>query len=265
MADPRKPLFVIPLDLGTIVSGNVAPGYSVFHLNRPKAAGLVWRSDGNSNVWVRGDFGAIREVDFCALMAANAQAGTTIRLRLGTTQAEVDGTAPYDSGTLAFIDPAITREDGLYHSHLEVGSVQNARWWRIDIGGHTGDFQASTLVLGKKAAPTYLYNQDYEFGVEDFGSIDVTRFGVMDEEPGVIFRALGFTLGWTTEAELEDTFRPMLEKLGGRGAIYVCFTPEATTKRQARTYLGIMRKPPTARGIRKPFTFAQEFEILSPY
>lgn len=265
MADLRKPFFVIPLNLGTLASGNVASGYAIAHLNRLKAAALAWRSSGNSNLWARGDFGATRQVDFCALMAANAQAGTTIRLRLGTTQAEVDGTAPYDSGATTLINPAITREDGLYHSHLEIPSVQNARWWRIDIGGHTGDFQAASLVLGKRAASTYLYNQDFEYGVEDFGSMDITRFGVMDEEPGVIMRSLGFTLGWTTEAEFEATFRPMIEKLGGRGMVYVCFSPEATVNRQARTYLGVMRKPPTARAIRKPFTFSQEFEIISPY
>lgn len=265
MTDLRKPIFVVPLDLGTIVSGNVRDGYSVHHLNRPKAAGLAWRTAGNGNLWARGDFGVTRAVDFCAMMAANAQPGTTIRLRLGATQAEVDGTAPYDSGALSFISPAITREDGLYHSHLELPFVVNARWWRIDIAGHTGDFQASTLVLGKQIVPTYLYSQDHEFSVEDMGTLDITRYGVFDEEAGIIMRTLGFTLGWVTQVEYESTFRPMIEKLGKRGALYICFSPEPTTYRQARTYLGVLSKPPFARGVRKPQTFAQEYLILSPY
>lgn len=144
----RKPFFVIPLALGTIVAGNAQLGNPVFNLNRAKAIGLTWKTAGNTNVWARGNFTAARSIDFMALIAANALPGTLIRLRLGTTQAEVDGVAPYDSTALAFISPSITRTDGLYHSHLELPSVITATWWRIDITGHTGDFEAATLVLG---------------------------------------------------------------------------------------------------------------------
>lgn len=260
---PSKPFFVVPLDLGTIATGNQASGFPVTNLNRRKAIGLTWKSSGNTNLWARGSFGATRSIDFCSLLEANALPGTTIRLRLGTTQAQVDGTAPYDSGTLTFINPSITREDGLYHSHLELPSVQNASWWRIDIGGHTGDFQAASLVLGQKITPSRFYNLDFEYGIEDLGSAEFTRWGVLDEEPGLIFRTVSFTLAWQTEAEFEASFRPMIEKLGKRGIVYLCFDSEATAYRQARTYFGILSKPPFAKGVRKPKTFSQEFTMLS--
>lgn len=259
----RKPIFVVPLDLGTVVCGNARYGNPVFNLAEFKAAGLTWRTDGNGNLWARGKFATEQSIDFCSMIEANAQAGTTIRLRLGDTQAEVDGTAPYDSGNLTFIDPAISQEDGLYHSHLEIGSVQTALWWRIDIGGHTGDFEASCLILGKQIVPDHCYNPDFERGVEDLGDMSYGRWGVPDETPGAILRTLSLTIGWINEAEYEASFRPMAEKIGRRGAVYCCYNPEATAYRQGKTYLGTMRKPLFARGVPKPSTYAMDFEILS--
>jgi len=258
-----KPNFTVPLDLGTIATGNEIAGYPAINLKRFKAIGLTWKSSGSSNLWVRGDFGSAKPVDFCSMVSANALPGTTIRLRLGDTQAEVDGTADYDSGAVAFINPSITRADGLYHSHLELPSVQTKRWWRIDIGGHTGDFQASMLVLGQKVTPTKFYNLDFEFGTKDLGNLSWGRFGVMDEEPGFILRTADFTLGWVSEAEFEASFRPMLESLGTRGICHVCFDPQANTYRQAKTFMGRLAKSPYAKGIRKPQTYTMDFSLES--
>lgn len=259
----RKPIFIVPLELGTIATGNEIAGKPATNLNRKKAIGLTWKSSGATNLWARGDFGSAKSIDFMALVSANALAGTTIRLRLGATQAAVDGTAGYDSAALTFISPSITRTDGVYHSHLEIGSVQSFRWWRIDIAGHTGDFEASTLVLGAAITPSRFYNLDFERGVRDLGSLDFTRWGVFDEEDGAIFRTLDFTMGWMAEAEYETSFRPMAETLGARGIVHVVFDPDPTTYRQAKTYLGVLGKPPAARGIKKPATFAMDFSIVS--
>ena len=258
----RKPIFVVPLELGTITTGNEIAGKPAANLNRKKAISLTWKSSGTANLWARGDFGSAKSIDFMSLVSANALAGTTIRLRLGATQAAVDGVAGYDSTALAFISPSIA--DGVpVHSHLEIGSVQSYRWWRIDIAGHTGDFEASTLVLGKTITPSRFYNLDFERGIRDLGSLDFTRWGVFDEEDGAIFRTIDFTMGWMTEAEYETSFRPMIETLGARGIVHVMFDPDPTTYRQGKTYLGVLGKPPAARGIKKPATYAIDFSIVS--
>lgn len=266
MAVIGKPIFVKPLDLGTIATGNEVAGHDADYLNRFKDIGLTWKTSGATNVWARGQFAAARDIDFCAIIAANADSGTQVRLRLGTSQAEVDGaSAPYDSGVVDFIAtaPVVTPEDGLYHSHLELPAVETATWWRIDITGHTGDFEAAMLVLGEKVEPSRFYNYDHEYGVEDLGRVEISRFGVMDEEPGNIWRTLDFALGWQTEAEFEASFRPLVEGLGQRSVVYCCFDPTDSSYRQARTYMGLLRKPAFARGVRKPRTFLQEFSILS--
>lgn len=258
----RKPIFIIPLELGTITTGNEIAGKPAANLNRKKAISLTWKSSGTANLWARGDFGSAKSIDFMSLVSANALAGTTIRLRLGATQAAVDGVAGYDSTALAFISPSIA--DGVpVHSHLEIGSVQSYRWWRIDIAGHTGDFEASTLVLGKTIEPSRYYNIGFERGIRDLGSLSFSRFGVFDEEDGAIFRTLNFTLAWQTEAEIETSFLPMAEALGSRGVVFVCFDPQAAAYRQSKTYLGVMDKPPFATGTKKAATYSQEFQIVS--
>lgn len=276
----RKPIFVTPVDLGTITSGNEASGFPAQHLNRQKGKGLVWRSSGSSNVWARGQFSAATSIDFCSLIGTNAQAGTRIRLRLGGSQAEVDGTAPYDSGALPIYttlpDMSLSLDfvgqeylidtpgdaSGISHSFLELPSVRSATWWRIDITGHAGDFQASNLVLGKKIEPANFYNFEWEFGAQDLGSLDFTRLGVWDEEDGAILRTCNFTLGWVSEAEFEASFRPIMEG-GLRKVIYCCFDPDATGYRQAKTYMGTLQRLPVARSQRKPQTYSLEFQILS--
>lgn len=259
----RKPFFVVPLDLGTIVSGNVADGYSVFHLGRTNAMGLTWKTSGTANAWARGDFGETREVNFLAIVAANALPGTQFRLRLGTTQAEVDGAAPCDSAAQTFISPAITSDDGLYHAHWEIGTVQSARWWRIDITGHTGDFEASSVVLGKKFELSRYYNYEFGRGVEDLGAVSISPYGVFDEVPGVVIRRIQFTLAWVTDAEFEDSFQPMLKKLGKRGIVYLCFDPEPGPYRQSKTYMGTMDKLPFATGSKKPGYQSMDIQLLS--
>lgn len=260
------PFCVVPTALGTVTTGNERTEKPATNLGEFKAPGLTWSSNGNSNLWIRGNFGSAKPVNFVSILAANAIPATTIRVRLGDTQAEVDGTADYDSGTLAFISPSITREDGLYHSHLELPSLQTEQWWRIDIGSHTGDFEAAMLVMGQKLTPANWYNPGWQRGVEDLGDIDFTRFGVVEEAEGLIWRTLLFRMGWMSEADFETMFRPLIEKLGKRGVAYWCFDPTSSAYRQAKSYFGWLRNALVATHSRDTpagIKYEQEFDILS--
>jgi hypothetical protein len=264
MAAIEKPVFVDPLDLGAIIVSSAASGNPASNLNRLDAMGLTWRSEPAGPIWARGQFTEAQTISFLAILSANAQPGTSYRLRLGATQADVDGdAAPYDSGAAPFISPAITRRDGLYHSFLRLPDAIDAAWWRIDITGHAGAFEAAGVVLGRAIEPSRFYDKDFERGVEDMGSIDINRFGVPDGVPGIKLRTLLFTLSWLGEAEYEDTFAPLAEKIGTTSVLYCCFDPAATTWRQARTYMGFLGRAPFARGSAKPRTMAMELQIRS--
>lgn len=259
----RKPICVVPLRLISPVAGNAKANRPVSHLALPEYTGMRWESDGNANLWARGQFDGTRPVDFCSLMACNAQAGTTIRLRLGTSQAQVDGTAPYDSGALTLIDPERTRDDGLYHSHLELPSVQNASWWRIDIGNHTGDFSASCLILGEKREPARFYNRDREIGSEDLGELDFSRNGIPADTPGHVLRTLLFRLQWVSDAEWWTKWAPLTARNadGSKKILFWCFDPESDARRQDKTFLGYLARDLFMRGNSFPRDNEVDFQL----
>ena len=257
----EKPIFCLPLPLVAITTGNERAETPAEHLALYKSPGLRWRSDGNGSLWVRGQFTKSEAISMCSVLEANAQAGTTIRLRLGDSQAQVDGSAPYDSGAVTFIDPAVARESARYHSFQSFPEI-DATWWRIDIGNHTGDFEAMKIVLGKQVQTSRFYDRGFEEGTSDLGSIDFARWGVAMETEGFVFRTKNFKLSWVSEAEFEASFRKIMMQ-GQRGPVFLLFDPAATTQRQEQFFFGRFSQPPFAQNSRKPGTFAMEFSMLS--
>lgn len=258
----EKPIFCLPVDLGTIATGNERDETPAVHLNHHESIGLVWRTNGNSSMWARGQFTASQALSMCSLINANAQAGTTVRLRLGTSQAEVDGgSAPYDSGAVTFISPAETTDSGLYASFQQFSEV-SATWWRIDIANHTGDFEASSLILGKAVQSSRFYDRGWELGTSDLGSIDISRWGVDVETDGIILNTVSFKLSWVSEAEFIASFRQIMRQ-AKRKPVWLLFNPEAVAGRQEQFYFGRFGQPPFAQNSRKPQTFAMEFAMQS--
>lgn len=258
-----KPFFVRPYSFTVGTVGNERAEKPASHLAVFDAPGMVWGSNGNTNVYVQCDLGSARAVDFVSVLSANAIAATDWRVRIAGSQANLTAAPTYDSGTLDFISPSITREDGLYHSHLELPSTVTQRWFRIDITSHTGDFEAAAVVIGKKIQCATFPNPGWEHEAEDMGSLDVNRWGIVDQADGLIYRNLRFTLGWPTFSEYETSFRPMIEALGLRKPVYCCFDPDATTARQANSYFGWLRKSPVARGGKIYNRYEIDFEHFS--
>lgn len=267
MVDRRKPILCRPLDLGTIASGNQRAGTPAQHLGRHKAAGLVWRSDGAANVWARGQLPAGSVVDFFALLNTNAIDATRVRLRLGTSQAEVDGAADYDSGSVPIAVTTVPAEDAALatrHALLELDTPVPATWWRIDVTSHSGDFEAGFMVAGTKIEFDRFYdNTGHGFGARDLGKVEMSNWGVMDETPGKVLPTIDFTLSWLSEAEVEQSVRPLMRQIGVRQPVYCCFDPTSTAYRDTRTYFGPLQKALQTAGVRKPKTYSMEFSLIS--
>jgi hypothetical protein len=261
----ERPIFVQPYPLGPISdqSGNAVAGFPPSNLGLFDHIGMVYRSStsGVANPQIRGDFGSARPVDFFAMLNTNATPSTQAYLILST--ADIQSGTQYNTGVQLIVNPTMTSANGLYHLHFQLPSVQTFRYWAFYIYNHTGPFECSTLILGKKIQLANFYTGDYRRGVQDMGEIDFGRYGVPGKTPGIVMRKAGFTLPWVTGPEYEEQVEPMLQAVGTRTPIYMCFDPEATAYRQRKTYFGWLREPPFATGALLPGTLAQEFEILS--
>lgn len=256
-----KPFFVKPLPFTVAATGNERAGNLASHLAAFKFPGMTWRSNGNTGLTVDVDLGAAVTVDYVALLATNAQAGTTIQILMGASLANVQGGSPtFDSGILTLISPAVTGRD-TYHSHYEFGTAQTYRYLRIKIASHTGDFEASTLVIGKKVQSSRYYEPEWENGPLDLSEIGDNRNGIASEAPGLVMRQISFTLGWLNEAEWETLFQPLLQALGKTEPVLLSFDPDATTYRQNRTYFGRLAE---SRGRKRNYNrFEKAFDLKS--
>ncbi len=266
MPNREKPIFMRPHALESMLWANALLGNPADNLARHDASGVVWQSAGSSNLWVSGQFeGGAKAVDLIALVLTNASATTTARLRLGNSFSDAETGTLLDTGDLLIRSPvpAVDRGDGLSHWFHKLDTAVTATHWRLEISNHSGDFIASSLLLGERVETGYFYNPDYQFGAQDLGDISFSRWGVIEDSGGLVQRTLDFALGWQDEDEFETEFRPIMEDLGQRGLLYCCFDPADSIYRQARTYFGVLGRPLAARGVRKPKTFLLEFNIAS--
>lgn len=261
----QLPFFVVPRAIAAVTSSNERTNRPAGHLAILSSVGLVWRTNGvgaPGSTWIVADFGASVSFDFVALVNTNAQPGTTHRIRTANTLAGTTDAPLYDSFDLAVISPATVTNTGLYHSHVVTGP-QTARYVRIDVFAHIGDFEAASLIVGTRASPSRFYDGEWTRGAEDLGDINMNRWGVAAVEPGRVLRTLGFRLSWLNKAEYELGFRPMLEDAGKRGLVYWCFDPEPTPDRQRKTYLGRFKSSLIATASRAPGRMTISIELLS--
>lgn len=257
----QLPFAVVPHTLLDITAGSAQPGRPGSHVGELAYPGMIWQSvPEQGGEYLRGRFIGPRGVDFIALLGTNAKPGTVIRYMLSTTPIGVTANTYDVSETL--ISPARTEASGVYHSHHQLAPVV-ASYWGIDISNHTGGFQAAGLVIGQRSSPATYYDPTWERGVEDLGSLELTRWGVPEITPGRIARKLSLRFGWLSEQDQEQKFATLAALLGKRGLSYWCFDPEPTVYRQAKTYMGWFRSPPYARAGAMPGRHESGFELLS--
>lgn len=259
----QKPFAVVPEPFTLFTAGPSDAAYPSGHVSEYRHVGLIWRAigAGGSGVFLGGNFATSRPIDFCSILQTTAAATSNVRLRLfdgaGATGTTLLDVAP------TIISPAITRDDGLYSAHIEFAE-QSARSFLLEFNNVGNPFDVGKVILGRRLTFANYYSPGFGFGAEDLGDLELTRWGVPDEEDGLIFRRLDCTFGWMSRADMDDKFRPLVERLGRRGVALFCFDPEPTTYRQARTYFGWLRQPPFFRGAVNKFDrFESEWSILS--
>ena len=255
------PFFLEPRPF-TVLSATSGPANRpASHLAEFDYAGMLWESDATTFHQVDIDFGAAVAIDHASLLSTNAQAGTEIIVTAGPSSADAGGATPtWTSGWQTLISPAVTGRDR-YNGFVSF-TAQTYRYWSVRIRNHSGVFSASILAMGQRITPTRYYETEWEAGPEDLSNFARGRNGVPEVARGVNLNRLGFTMAWMTEAEHEQTFAPLMRRLGRTNPCLLCFDPDATVYRQGRTYFGTMADVgrPRKVGFNR---FEKRFEIAS--
>lgn len=260
MAEP--PFFVEPLPF-TVVSASSGPANRpASHLAEFSFVGMVWQSNAATEHYLELDFGKPVTIDQVSLLNTNAQLGTRWYIAMGTSTVQASsGSAPFTTFPAEpVINPPSSGRD--YYHGLLTFTPQTYRYMTIRVIDHSGTFEASMLVAGKRVTPQKYYEPEWESGPEDLGNLAFGRNGIPDISTGVVLRRIGFTLAWMTEQEHELTFSPMLRRLGRRNPVLLCFDPSLSLYRQDRTYFGTMPDQSRTRKLGQN-RFEKRFEIAS--
>lgn len=259
-----KPFFVVPLDytVTSYVSSDFTAGYPQSNLNKFAHIGLEWRNPIATTGYFGGDFGATMNFDFFAALNTNAQVGTTQNFTIRTAPSPGGGVA-YTTGNVPLRSTSSANAFGKFHSFNDVPAFA-ANFFDYTISAHTGEFQMSHFIIGKKIQFDRFYDRGFNMGFEGFDAPTINRDGVPDIQPSAILRVLKFALSTMSKADFYTKFQPLIVALKNHRPVYICFDPQADTYRNSNTYFGWLKTPAFASiGLTHPEWYSQEFEILS--
>ena len=236
-----------PDDAGTLTASGAGSGTDVAALFRTQPTD-VWAAAAPGAAWVVQDAGAALDIDTVALLYTNMPVGSTWRVRVADSQANLTAAPLYDSGALAFADfhgSARTPRRHLYH---RMPAVHAARWRRIDVTPANGTFVAGRLVTGRAWEPLVSYGL-----VRDFAP----RVEITDTDGGatVLRRwesapTIAFQMVTKDQAEFEAALYEV-ERLSRE--VLIAYDP-AGAHQQKRLYYGLAQ----GRGFAEPaFSFYQ--------
>lgn len=219
-----------PLPFTVLSSGNATAAGPASNLNNDRM-GRAWQCSGTTNCYVVIDLGSAQTIDTVALLASNANAADTVRLRGAATSAAVSGTSPPGAFLADQTFSAVASTDGnkrVHRNGIKTFTGVSARYWRIDVTTTNTAFSAGRLVLGSSLAAADNVDYGWDFEVVDLGKIDDSTLGIDDIRIGAKVLAYHWTWSWLTETEARGSLLDILAYAGTTRPILLCLDPAAT-------------------------------------
>ncbi|SEM73382.1 hypothetical protein SAMN05192583_1033 [Sphingomonas gellani] len=240
LPDPDSP--GEPLALPAVTASSTAAGHDPVYVGNDYL-GVTWQSaSGADRQWLLVDLGADRAIDFAALLGCDgAGAPWTLNVEVATA-AQGDGfpAGSFATGDLPFLAGAAMWESGRGIGWWS-GDRLVGRYIRLTIGGLAG--AAATvgrLVLGARIQLDRNFSFGGKFGVKDLGSYDLSARGVPLKRRGVRLPTLSIEFTAVHKWEVEAAIRPLIERLGNTGELFICTDPSPDAQRQRRCYYGTL-------------------------
>lgn len=191
--------------------------------------GRVWQTTASAYVIL--DLGAATLFDTVAVLASNASATDTFRVRASSTLGNLTGaspTGPFLCNLSQNIRASADASKRLHKSGLCRPGDVTARYVRIDITTSLSDFTLGRVVIGDSMQASDNVDYGWNFEVFDYGSTDISRLGVDDTLLGAKVLNYQWTWSWMTEAEARGPLLDILAYAGATRDVLFCFDPAAT-------------------------------------
>jgi len=206
-----------------------------------------YRTQTLSGVYLELDFAAPFAWDTVALVAHNATAAATWRLRAGATQANVQGAAAsYDSGTISLWTAAGRPAGyaGVALSSLHwLSSPQTYRWLRIDVSDAAnpdGYLEFGRLIVDAAWQPARNLQRPWSAGFIDPSTRTVSLAGGLLPYPIGKRRVFEIPFRHLSEADAYGALYELYRRRGNTRDVLVVRDPAATTYLHTQLIHGLM-------------------------
>ena len=222
-------------DLATITSSNVDPDHPIENLQTQQPRDFM-RTVDDTDWHVTIDMGAgaevVPDVQVIGLLYTNADDNTQWRVRGANSESNLTAIPGYDSGTIDHWPESGLDAWGRTHALLYLSTVQQWRWWRIDIttmNPFIEYYQAGRIYI---AGGDYLYHptRNVDIGLKigfNDSSSGIDTPGAHYRRSGKQWRSVAARFSFRFEAEAYDKMLVFDRTVGMGGDVLVCANPDS--------------------------------------
>jgi hypothetical protein len=197
----------------------------------------VWRATGDTAEYLAWDFGEDVMVEALALVAHNLSSAATLRLRLGTSEANVTAAPGFDSGAVSAWPVSGKPDDLDWQSYFSLVLADNAtgyRYGRVDIADSAnvdGYVQVGRLFVGPAFVPSINVDINPSLGLTSPDEAGRSAFGhTFGDNRGPAARVMQLPMSALDEDEMGDELFELQRYCGLAKDFAFCLNPEATTR-----------------------------------
>lgn len=239
-------LILEPIAMSTITPSATASGYTGANMALDQM-GLVWNSgSGSATRDIEIDLGADTALDTIVLIGLNgAQSTWDWSIDLATA-AQGPFTGAFFAGTSRdLLAGANATTSGLgkafWQASSETSPPASARYVRINFTNlSNAAVEVSRIIIASAFQPSINFSYGAAYGVRPLGAVNFSNTGVLLRRQAAKMRGVGLSFRAATQAEIEDSIQPLLERIGNDKPLCIVTNPDANANLQNRIYFGFL-------------------------
>lgn len=250
-----------------ITASSEDANFPVANLLKPQG-GIFWKTLVDSGVFFRVNIGTGQSVDMVSLLYTNFTSAATWRVRLGDSQAEVDGgAADIDSGTItAWAQTDMSKWD-FAHSIFRAGSASTNSWLRVDLNDAAnpdGFLTVGRLMAGASYEPTINFQYGGGIGYVSQPLRDRSIANVLYVEERQAFQTASLTFDHIPEDEFWPNMQTIFRLHGNHKPIQLVMDIGDNANRADKAIYGVIERIGTSQltSVRRVRTQIQIAEML---